>query len=262
MSAPVQNPRKEFAASVDYAVSLARGLISFVSQSGKALDGLPFLEIGPGADFAPQLVIASMGARVTLADPYIARWDPDYHPAFYREFLNAWDGPKAAIEAALDRQGYDGILTCLEDPVAALSVPSGAFDFVYSNAVLEHVPDLAGAVAELARVTAPTGVHAHQIDFRHHRDFNRPLDHLLIDPDSFSQLRAQEHYTSGCSWRMPDFIDAFAGDFWIWTIERNGVGDDDYVRAIQDQLPADSPYRGWPRELMRFISGRVWLVRK
>jgi len=42
-----------------------------------------------------------------------------------------------------------------------LPFPDAAFDFVCSNQVFEHIADLGFTVAELARVTKPTGVHLH-----------------------------------------------------------------------------------------------------
>jgi len=42
-----------------------------------------------------------------------------------------------------------------------LPFPDGFFDFVCSNQVFEHIEDLGPAVAELARVTKPSGVHLH-----------------------------------------------------------------------------------------------------
>jgi SAM-dependent methyltransferase len=39
--------------------------------------------------------------------------------------------------------------------------PDNAFDFVCSSQVLEHVANLGATLAELARVTKPTGVHLH-----------------------------------------------------------------------------------------------------
>ena len=59
-----------------------------------SLDGLRYMELGPGADFAPQLVLASHGVQVTLADKYLSNWDSNYHPEFYRAFLAQWSGRK------------------------------------------------------------------------------------------------------------------------------------------------------------------------
>lgn len=46
----------------------------------------------------------------------------------------------------------------LED-LTALSLPSGTFDLVVSNEVLEHVPDVDAALSEMARILRPGGWH-------------------------------------------------------------------------------------------------------
>ena len=86
------NPRKEFDAAVQYAVQLANFYLGQLDRQGVAIEDLKYLEIGPGPDFAPQLVLASGGAHVTVADAFLADWDPEYHPRFYRAFLERWSG--------------------------------------------------------------------------------------------------------------------------------------------------------------------------
>jgi hypothetical protein len=54
---------------------------SVFEKTGVRLDRLNLLEIGPGPEFGVQLILASMGAHITVADPYLAEWDVDFHPA-------------------------------------------------------------------------------------------------------------------------------------------------------------------------------------
>lgn len=56
------------------------------------------------------------------------------------------------VTADLDAQNVD-----LHLDVTALALPDGAFDAVLCSHVLEHVPNDARAMAELRRITAPTG---------------------------------------------------------------------------------------------------------
>jgi 2-polyprenyl-6-hydroxyphenyl methylase / 3-demethylubiquinone-9 3-methyltransferase len=58
-----------------------------------------------------------------------------------------WDGPRSIGAAFLPAQGR----------LERLPFADGAFDAVVAADVLEHVPDLPAAVAELARVLAPGG---------------------------------------------------------------------------------------------------------
>ena len=54
-------------------------------------------------------------------------------------------------------------------------------DLVFSNSVLEHVDDVAGTVANLARVTARRGQNFHFIDLRDHV-FKHPFEELPASP--------------------------------------------------------------------------------
>src|SRR5579859_3377149 len=184
------NPRKVFDEAVRYAVQISNSCLQLLQANDIQLDGLRYLELGPGADFAPQLVLASHGVRVTLADKYLSRWDPDFHPEFYRAFLAQWPGRNEAVKAALAQGSYAGLLTLVPEPAEHMpSIGDGSIDFVLSNAVLEHVVDLSRVAPELARVTRVGGIHAHQVDFRDHRNMDRPLDHLLLHPVEYQRIR-------------------------------------------------------------------------
>lgn len=65
------------------------------------------------------------------------------------------------VTADLDGAGVD-----LQLDITALDLPDGAFDLVICSHVLEHVPDDAAAMRELARVLGPTGVAFVQVPFR------------------------------------------------------------------------------------------------
>jgi len=67
------NPRKKFDEAVDYAVQIDKDYLCKLETHDIPLSGLRYLELGPGANFAPQLVLPSLGARVTLADKYLSR---------------------------------------------------------------------------------------------------------------------------------------------------------------------------------------------
>ncbi len=257
------NPRKKFDEAVSYAVQIANGVLRKLETHDISLSGLRYLELGPGADFAPQLILVSHGVRVTLADKYLSQWDPGYHPGFYRAFLEQWPGRKEAIEIALKQGGYDGLLKLVSEPVEEMaSLAADSFDLVLSNAVLEHVLDIPGAVAELARVTRAGGIHAHQVDFRDHRNFDRPLDHLLLDKDAYHEYRVVSKGVHGTKQRMPEMIEQFSKHFWLWEVEPNTLADLNYVNEIISQLPRDNPYRGWSPQLLRVVSGHLWMVRK
>jgi hypothetical protein len=236
------NPRKQFDEAVQYAVQVADAYLAQLDRQGVAVKGLKYLGIGPGNDFAPQLVLASHGAQVTVAGEFLPKWDPEYHPRFYQAFLGRWSSRADAIKAVLEKDAYDGVISLVTESVERLtSIKSQSFNFVQSNAVIEHVVDIEAGVEELARITLPGGVHAHQIDFRDHGDFIRPLDHLLVDPVSYTRLRSEARGNGGTAMRMPEMISLFARCFWIWQIEINSTAPFEYASEVRRRLPSDSP---------------------
>jgi SAM-dependent methyltransferase len=257
------HPRKDFEDAVKYAIDLSNNHLRLLGRAG-SLAGLRYLEIGPGSDFAPQLVLASHGVQVTLADKYIAQWDASYHPGFYEPFLERWTGPSDAIRAALACRSYAGIIRVVPEPCERLaSIRANSFDFVLSNAVLEHVSDIDRCAAELARVTSPGGLHCHQVDFRYHKSFDRPLDHLLLGWDEYQRERRYGGgVVHGTMMRMPEMVEIFSRYFWIWDIVANAHAQPDYTDEIRSKLPDDSPYKYWPVQMLRETSGFFWLVRK
>jgi hypothetical protein len=71
------------------------------------------------------------------------------------------------------------------------------FHFTFSNAVLEHLYSPNEALAALYTITAPGGLGVHQVDFRDHRNFDQPLEYLLLDEMSFAQMFDQSHGECG-----------------------------------------------------------------
>jgi SAM-dependent methyltransferase len=257
--AAIAYPRNDNA--VDYALQVTRNYLYQLSVRAIGIEGAKILEIGPGTDFASQLVMASLGAEVTLADRFLARWDADFHPGFYRAFLDRWDGPKAAIEAAVAQGGYDGVLRLLPEPAEAMAgIADGSLDLVLSNAVLEHVRDMPAVVREMARITKPGGVHAHQVDCRYHRDFSRPLDHLLIPEAEFAAERERTGCVHGTQMRLQEIAECFAATFWIDEIEPNAFAEPAYLDALRPRLAGR--FAAFPRQTLRITGGRLWLSRK
>ena len=175
---------------VKYAIANSRSNLEYVlERCGTSISKSVVLEIGPGTNFAPQLVIAGKGAKVLVADRFLAPWNPSYHPEFYRRFLDAWREPCPALLKVIEKQCYPAdIITLIEEPIEELnSIPDQSVDVVISNAVMEHVVDLDAAIRELARIARPNGVQSHQVDFRDHKDFDRPLDFLTIGDRKYKE---------------------------------------------------------------------------
>ena len=79
-----------------------------------------------------------------------------------------------------DRSGLDrDKLVYLQEPASALSIGSSEVDILVSNAFLEHLSDVEGAIAEMARITRPGGYGIHNIDGSDHRRYTRVECHPL-----------------------------------------------------------------------------------
>lgn len=258
-----QNPRKAMDDAVAYAVQVAHVYLQRIQARQISLPGLNYLEIGPGNDLAPQLVLASAGARVTVADRYLAEWDANYHPNFYEAFLAVWDGPGDAVRQAVSDGGHLSVLRAVPEGAEHLrSLADGKFDFVQSNAVLEHVADLRRCVLELARVSRIGALHCHQVDFRDHRNFDRPLGQILLPQQEYHELRSSVGGMYGSSMRMPELIEAITSQFWLFELEVNARAEADHLRETIAQLPSDSPYRSWPPAALEPTGACLWLARK
>ncbi len=247
--------------AVEYAISATKAYVDELERRAVCLNGKSILEIGPGAEFASALVLASYGASVTLADRFLAPWDAEFHPHFYREFLLRWEGPKSAIEAVIKRGGYEGVLRLLSRPAESLEGISGeSIDLVLSNAVLEHLSDLPKAIREMARITRPGGVHSHQVDCRDHRNFARPLDHLLIPEAEFSAERERTGCVRGTQTRLQEILEAFVPFFWVDAFEPNSFADTDYLNSLM--LHRQERIQAFSVQSLRVTGGRLWLSKK
>lgn len=146
-------------------------------------------EIGPGKNIIVGLTFKSLGAeQVYVVDKYLKPWTDDYHAPLYRALVDAvalrW--PEADLEVfhqCLAGRGHnaDGIQPLAEDAETLESIPDNTIDFLCSWAALEHLYNPPQAFARFGAVTKSGGCGQHQVDFRDHFDFKRPLEFLLHD---------------------------------------------------------------------------------
>jgi SAM-dependent methyltransferase len=228
-------------------------------------DGLSIVEIGPGSDFGAQLLLASMGAKITLADRFLAPFDPDYHSKLYAEVAKRWDGPKKELEAAI-RGGYKATSLRLvpEQAENMKSIPDASADFIFSNAVLEHVADARAVTSELARISKPGGTGMHQIDWRNHRDFSRPLEHLVMPEEEFQDTAPKNAYDFGNRLRMIEFRAYFEAAGFVVTEEHvDSIVDGAYLTEVLPRIRgSNSIYRFWPEDDLRRIGGCLFVRRE
>lgn len=254
---------RAIAADVAHAIGVATGYRNALTACGVSLAGQRVLELGPGPSLGAAVCLAAAGATVTAADLYPAQWNPDYHPAFYealRERLAvAWPGvDTGVVTRLLACERFDASTVELISAGAEGLHLLGAerFTVVLSNAVLEHVADVPRGLQQLARVTAPGGLHLHQIDFRDHRNFARPLEYLTIDNAEFDRVFTSTQGECGNRWRHSQFLRAFAcAGFDVSKFEPNVFAPADYQAAIRARLAPE--FATLTDEDLRILSGQV-----
>ena len=262
----VRRSPEQMNGDVSYAIELTNHYLSHISAVGLRPEGLRFLELGPGINFAPQLVLASMGAKVTVADRFLVPWDEDYHPAFYRAFRERWRTEVPAIGRVLREGAHVAeVITSSANPAENLTgVPTASFDLVVSNAVLEHVDSMPAACREMARVTAPGALNLHQIDFRDHKDFVRPLEFLTMPDDEFNAIFTWKNGERGNRWRLSETQSAFEqAGFELLGLDVNMQADPNYLEEFLPRLRASSShYRNWPRNDLIALSALLKLRKR
>jgi len=243
---------------VDYAFQILKSFQEQLEKCGLPIAGCNIVELGPGSSIGAQLILASMGARVTLADRYLPKWDPSYHPELYAAIAARRKGPKDQLIAVVEGESHaDSNLRLLEEPAEALaSVASGSVDFVYSNAVLEHIVDISKVAAENVRILKPLGWAVHQIDLRDHRDFSRPLEHLIMDERSFALGAEDSYYEFGNRLRSIEFCAHFENaGLRIVECDTNTTATPEYLLDTLPRLRSSaSAYRFWPAQDLRRVS--------
>ena len=159
----------------------ARRFLEALKAAGETISGRRVMIFGYGGRFEVGIELLRAGAgHLVLVDPYA--------PPLPASRLNA--------ELA-------DCLTVLHAPLERhVSTGGKPVDLVFSNSVLEHVSDLAGAVKDLARATTLQGQHFHFIDLRDHF-FRHPFEMLcysetqwrrFLNPGSnLNRLRAWDY---------------------------------------------------------------------
>ena len=188
----------------EYALECARSYLTIIPGGRKGLVQKAVLELGPGPSFATALVLKAWGAAmVAVSDRYLVQFDAKYHGALYRQIANMLlvEDPTVNIkplEICAEAGHLQEQVCSRELPLEHMSREfQSFFHFTFSNAVLEHLYSPNEALAALYTITAPGGLGVHQVDFRDHRNFDQPLEYLLLDEMSFAQMFDQSHGECG-----------------------------------------------------------------
>ncbi len=221
------------------------------------------LEIGPGINFGPMLVLACYGAVPIVADRFLAPWNPSYHPLFYNDFRAKLvrDHPEidtSPIDQLLVSQKYaENTLRQVNSAAESLELEDNSVDIVVSNAVMEHFEDHQKACSELYRVTRSGGWGFHQVDFRYHPSFDRPLEHLLMSPDEFKGVANASFRECGTYLRPFEVTELFGNcGFELKKFIPNLLASPEYMKDFLPRLreTRNSPYRLVSEEKLQVVS--------
>jgi SAM-dependent methyltransferase len=257
-----------FQADVDYGMQVICGFEMWAVGAGISLKDKVVLEIGPGINLAATIGLRALGAsRVYVADRWLPVWQKDYNPRFCRMMAERIRKDRPDLNADIfDRvasEGFNSAVIPIQSQVELLAqhMPEQV-DAVFSNAVLEHVADHVAGARSLFAITKDGGINFHQVDFRYHRDFSRPLDHLLMTSDQFERDSIANHYELGCQVRPGELQTILETVGFTFAWHPNAFATDAYLSEIIPLLRAsNSAYRYAPEELLK-PTGGLFVLRK
>jgi len=256
---------------VKYAIQIGQAWLNLLAASQINPQGKVILEIGPGINYGSTLVLACCGAKIMVADRFLAPWDSDYHLQFYtllrdgiQEKLPGAD--VTPIENILAHGGYtpDSIRRYATSLEELTHIPTASVDIIFSNAVLEHIYDPPAAFKSLARVSKPGGRGFHQVDFRDHRSMERPLEFLLMSQTDFAREFAERHGECGNRYRPWEYTQLFESvGFQVLKFEPSAFADDVYLAEFIPRLraTAQAKERYTETEKLKVVSGYYVVAR-
>jgi len=152
-----------------------------------------------------------MRAVLALIDEKVGARPPDKVQIFATEavtpFALRMRGRFARFHGAeygADADARGALYPIPHEDLAALSLPSGRFDLVTTNEVLEHVPDLDAALRELARVLKPGGWHVGTHPFVMMAEAGDRRS-LLLDGE-VAHLKVPEYHANPADWAAGSLV--------------------------------------------------------
>lgn len=257
---------------VEKSLLLSTSYLNLLVDGVESIQGKKVLEIGPGINLGLTLTLACHGAEVMVADRFLAPWDPDYHPQFYAllkdRLISQWPSLNLApLDKVLSLGGYPpesiSLYPCSLEEIK--EVPDQSIDVVISNAVLEHLNSLKSAFFNLSRITKSGGMGIHTVDFRDHRDFDRPLEYLLLSDKEFSRGFKECHGEFGNRYRPQEMRDLLEQvGFEIKNLHPISFVEEEYLAEFLERLrqTQKSRYRDYPVEDLCLMIGTFIMIKK
>lgn len=156
-----------------YSIGVVASHVEKLGGAGR-MKGAVCLELGPGDSLASALIACAYGcARIYLVD---AGAFANRDLAMYRRLADALAThglPKVNLATSENVEAMLAVLDAryLTEGLKSLkAIESGSVDFIWSQAVLEHVRrhEIDAVFAEFRRVLKPGGAMSHRIDFKDH----------------------------------------------------------------------------------------------
>lgn len=255
-----------------YAFNIARSYADQMPEGRRSLADQTIVEFGPGINFGTALVLACWGARqVTVCDRFLASYQLDYHGPVYQAVMDLVlkDNPTTDVSPlrdCIERRGHltprlRGESCALEE--LAKKYPD-TFDIALSNAVFEHLYHPLQAFKSLHICMKSNGVGYHQVDFRDHRDFSKPLEYLLLDEFSFHAMMTERHCECGNRVRPHEMRAMFAcAGFRRIEFFENMWSEAAYLQDFVPRLRKSemSSYSDLDADLLKVISGRYVITK-
>ncbi len=190
--------------AVVYTGKIFTKIDDFVAGHG-GWNGKRVLEIGPGDSLATELRCLAAGAASYCAvDRFAVRVDPVFEQDVFRGVADRMSTAAATrcadvLESVAETEGFpvngDRFAYHNNLPIeyAPDSLGEEAFDIIFSNAVLEHVADVAGTLAACRRLLRPGGVMLHEVDLRSHQTYEKHALQFLEYPSWLWRLMSSHN---------------------------------------------------------------------
>jgi len=207
--------------------------------------------------------------RVTVSDRWLAPWFDELHSAVYAGIADRLEDRQgfdvSPLRQMVAAKGYDDeSIVCVRKAAEQLTdIDLGEFDAVVTNAVLEHVQSLDTTLASLFQLTRSGGVGIHQVDFRDHRNFDRPLEHLFLTHRKFEEINRAVHFEYGSRRRQPEYAEAMRhAGFDIENYEISERASEAYLDRVVKRLGGlQNSTAAWSRDVLADLGG-LFLLRK